>query len=119
MSDKKAGDAATAVAEPMVEVINQGGATHTTSKGKLAPNCGIALPASEAKRMLAYTHIVRADSIVKSAGDSAALRKENADLKAMVKDLEAKVADFLGAASKKDLEALQDKHAPVEPVKAE
>ena len=107
MSEEKA------VAVKMVDVINQGGCTHITSKGPLGPNCGMSLPEAEANKMLVYRYIVRADSIVKSVGDSSALKDENAALKAKVAELQAKVNEFLGVAKMADLKDLQEKHAPV------
>lgn len=99
--------------EKMVDVINQGGRTYATSQGKLIPNGGISLPEAEAKKMLSYFGVVLASSVSKCAGDGAALARENAELKASVVALEAKLADFLGAQTKKELEALQEKHGAI------
>jgi len=98
--------------EKTVAVINQGGCTYTTSVGPLGPKCGVVVPEAEAARLIKYTDIVRADSIVKGDDGRAALLQENAALKVQVADLSAKVAEFLGAQSKKELDALKEKHAP-------
>jgi len=104
-----------------VEIYNQGSTTHVTSKGPLRPNQSIVLSADEAKRLTAYDYIKRADQIVKGAMGAGVelLKKENMELKATVKQLEAKVADFLGAAKMSDVKALQGKHAPADDKKNE
>ena len=108
--------------EADVEVYNQGDTTHQTSKGPLRPNHALILPALEAKRMCAYSYIVTADKILKSAGVSAGnelLKKENDQLKAQIKKLEGevgslqgKVEDFLNVSKMAELKELQEKHAP-------
>ena len=74
------------------------------------------VPESLAKKLIgAYKHVKLASSVVPSAGKSEDLAKENADLKAQVADLQGRLREFLDAGSKKDLDALQDKHADAVP----
>jgi len=109
-----------AVKEPMVELYNQGGTRHTTSKGDFHPNSSIVVPESEAKRLTSYSYIVPLSKISKIAtGNNDALKAENAKLQGQVKDLTAqvealqgKVTEFLGASKMAELKELQEKHAP-------
>ena len=98
--------------EKDIEVYNTGETNHDTSAGKLRKNQSQVLPAAEAKRMMAYSYIVRADSISKTgAGNNAELAKENGALKAQVAELQGKLKDFLGASKMAELKELQEKHA--------
>ena len=99
--------------EKMVAIINQGGGTHMTSQGPLGPGGqSIEVPESEAKRLCGYTHIVLASSVVKGIVGMDVLKKENMELKAIVKNMEEKLGEFFKAGTKKDLEALQAKYDP-------
>lgn len=105
------------VAEKMVAILNQGASPLTTSQGLIHPGQSIEVPESEAKRLCGYTHIVLASSVVKGIVGMDVLKKENMELKAVVKNLEDKLGEFFKAGTKKDLEALQAKYnpAPAEP----
>lgn len=116
-----------------VSIINQGGAPMDTLGGRLMPGQSIDVPASEAAKLCrAYAHIKLASDIVPSSKANESASAENAALKAKVAELEgqivvheAKVEDlsgrlqeFLDAGSKKDLDALQEKHAEAVEAKA-
>lgn len=113
-------------AEKQVSIINQGRGPLDTVGGMLNPGQSVDVPEEVALRLTrAYPHIKLASDVVPSAkaneaaaGEAAALRAENADLKAQLKDGQEKVADltarlqeFLEAGNKKDLDALKEKHA--------
>jgi hypothetical protein len=98
------------VAEKMVAIINQGGATLVASTGRCGRGQSIEVPEKEAETLLRYKHIVLASSVVKSVGDAEGIKKENVALQTQVAELQKKLQDFLGATSKKQLEELQEKH---------
>jgi len=115
MAEVKEGEQA---AVKMVAVLNRSEqSTHTTSVGALRPGQSIEVPEAEAKKLCGYKHIVLASSVVASAGKAEDLQAENLLLKRKIEALEAKEAtlaerlkEFLGATTKKDLEALQEKY---------
>lgn len=110
--------------EKQVAVINQGNNSLSTSKGLLRPNQSLELPESEANRLTKYKSVVKASDITPSIGRAENLQAENAKLKGQISglnkeisdlggknsELDAKLKEFLAAGSKKDLEALQEKH---------
>jgi len=117
----------------VVAVMNQGQCDYTTSAGKLIRGQSIEVPEAEAASLCAYKGIVLASSVVPSAGAGEKFARENAallekisaledELKesgTKVNDLSARLQEFLGAGSKKDLDALKDKHADAIPAAKE
>lgn len=115
--------------EKKVSIINQGVAPMHTEGGILAPNQSVEVSEETAAKLCrAYPHIKRASDVVPVSKDAAA---ENAALKAQLKAVEKQLADsegkngdltgrlqeFLDAGSKKDLDALKEKHADAVPAK--
>ena len=108
------GDVKTAVAEgETLDIFNASLSKLSTSKGDLRVGQSLRLPTIEAKKCLKYFGIRLTSDVAPAQADEAvALKKENAELRAEVKKLEAKLGDFLGASSKKELDILKEKHGP-------
>lgn len=113
---------APAVEEKQVQIINQGPGPLDTAHGRLRANSEntLLVPESVAKKLTgAYRFIKLVSDILPDVGGvQAKLEAHVKDLEALLKGAEAKSADlgarlqeFLGAESKKDLDALQEKHA--------
>lgn len=136
MADAKTEAPAAPAVEKQVLIFHtgEGYGPMETAGGRLIPGQSLSVPEKLAKTLVsAYRHVKYAADIIPGAQAAEMLSSEKAallaqisalegkitgivaDSEAKVADLSARLKDFLEAGSKKDLDALKEKHADAVP----